>query len=100
MPEQKFAFGFEANDASAYTITRYYSENESEYMELQGSYNQDETFTLQRYKSRTQFTEVDFEYLDGSGGFTFPISESEWQTIIGLVNNAVDVNLPCVILHN
>lgn len=100
MPEQKFAFGFEANDASAYAITRYYSENESEYMELQGSYNQDETFTLQRYKSRTQFTEADFQYLDGSGGFTFPVSESEWQTLIGLVNNAVGVNLPLVILHN
>ena len=100
MPEQKFAFGFEANDASAYLITRYYSEDESEYMELQGNYNQDETFTLQQYKSRTQLTEDDFQYLDGSGGFTFPISESEWQTLRGLVNNASGVNLPIVILHN
>lgn len=100
MPEQKFAFGFSANDASPHVITRYYSEEESEYMELQGSYNQDETYTLQQYKSRTQLTEDDFQYLDGSGGFTFPISESEWQTLRGLVNNASGVNLPIVILHN
>lgn len=69
-------------------------------MELQGSYNQDETYTLQQYKSKTSLTEDDVEYLDASDGFTFPISESEWQTLRGLVNNAAGVNLPIVILHN
>ena len=99
MPEQNFAFGFEANDASPYLITRYHSDEDSEYMELQGSCNQDETFTLERFKSRRQLTDYEFEYLDGSGGYTFPISESEFQTLIGLVNNAVGVNMPLVILH-
>ena len=100
MPEQNFAFGFVANDDSPYLITRYYSDEESEYMELQGSYNQDETYTLQRYKGRKQLTDDEFEHLDGSGGYTFPISESEWQTLIGLVNNAVGAKLPIRILHN
>lgn len=100
MPEQKFAFGFSANDASPHVITREYSENASAYMELQGSYNQDETYTLQQYKSKTPLTESDEEYLEASGGFTFPISESEWQTLRGLVNNASGVNLPIEILHN
>lgn len=100
MPEQKFAFGFEANDASAYVITREYSENESDYMELLGSYNQDETFTIESYKSKTQLTENDSEYLDASGGFTFPINETEWQALIPLVNNVAGVKMPLVILHN
>ncbi len=100
MPEQNFAFGFEANDASPYLITRYYSDEESEYMELQGNYNQDETYTLQQYKGRKQLTDDEFEHLDGSGGYTFPISESEWQTLIGLVNNAVGAKIPVRILHN
>lgn len=100
MPEQKFAFGFEVNDASAYVITRQISENDADYLELQGSYNQDETYTLQRYKSRTQFTEADFEYLDGSGGFIFPVTETEWNALIPLINDAAGVNLPLVILHN
>lgn len=100
MPEQKFAFGFEANDASPHVITREYSESASAYMELQGSYNQDETYTLQQYKSKTPLTEDDEEYLEASGGFLFPTSESEWQTLRGLVNNAAGVNLPIVILHN
>lgn len=69
-------------------------------MELAGTYNQDETYTIQRYKNSTQMTAEDFEYLDASGGFTFPISESEWHTIVTLVNNAVGVNIPIVILHN
>lgn len=100
MPGQNFAFGFEANDASPYLITHYHSDDHSEYMELQGSYNQDETFTLERFKSRRQLTDDEFEYLDGSGGYTFPISESEFQTLIRLVNNAAGANLPLAILHN
>lgn len=100
MPEQKFAFGFEANDASPYVITRQFSENDAEYLELQGSYNQDESFTLQRYKSRTQFTEADFEYLDGSGGYIMPVTETEWNALIPLINDAAGVNLPLEILHN
>lgn len=100
MPEQKFAFGFEANDASAYVITHEISKIDAGYMELQGRYNQAETYTLQRYKGRTQLTEEDLQYLDGSGGFTFPINVIEWQALIGLVNNAAGVNLPIVILHN
>lgn len=100
MPEQKFAFGFSANDASPHVITRYFSEEDSKYMELQGSYNQDETFTMQRYKSRTQLTDDDFTYLDSSGGFTFPISDAEWQNLTRLVNNAGGSTLPLEILHN
>lgn len=100
MPERKFAFGFEANDASPYVITRKISEIDAGYMELQGSYKQDETYTLQRYKGRTQLTEEDLQYLDGSGGFTFPISVIEWQALIRLVNDAAGANLPLVILHN
>lgn len=100
MPEQKFAFGFEANDASAHVITRYYSEENSEFMELAGSYNQDETFTMQQYSSSTQMTVADYEYLDASGGFLFPISAAEWQTLITLVNNAGGVTMPLVILHS
>ena len=69
-------------------------------MELQGSYNQDETFTMQRYKSRTQLTDNDFEYLDSSDGFTFPISDAEWQNLTRLVNNAGGSTLPLEILHN
>ena len=100
MPGQIFGFGFEANDATLYLITRNYSERETDYMELQGSYNQDETFTLQRYKGGMRLTDEDFEYLDASGGFTFPVSDGELQTLIGLVNNAAGVNFPLVIVHN
>lgn len=100
MPGQNFAFGFEANDASAYVITREYAENAAAYMELLGSYNQDETFTIQSYKSKTPLTEDDSDYLDASDGFTFPISESEWQSLKTLVNNAASAKLPIVILHN
>lgn len=100
MPEHKFAFGFEANDASAYVITREISVIDAGYMELQGRYNQDKTYTLQRYKGRTQLTEEDFQYLQGSDAFTFPINVIEWQALIGLVNDAAGANLPLVILHN
>ena len=100
MPERKFAFGFEANDASAYVITREISKIDKGYMELQGSYNQDDTYTLQRYKGRTPLTEEDLQYLDGSDGFILPISAIEWQALIGLVNDASGANLPIEILHN
>ena len=100
MPKQKFAFGFKANDASIYVITREISVIDAGYMELQGSYNQDKSYTLQRYKGRTQLTEEDLQYLDASDAFKFPISAIEWQALIGLVNNAVGVKLPIVILHS
>lgn len=100
MPDQKFAFGFEANDASSYVITREISKIDVGYMELQGSYKQHETYTLQRYKGRTPLTEEDLQYLVGSGCYTFPITAIEWQALIGLVNNAAGANLPLVTLHN
>lgn len=93
MPELAYAFGFQANDASPWLITRYYSEDNSEYMALQGEVNQ-ETFTIERYKNNVQLTDAGFEFLESSDGFVFPVSESEWQTLIGLVNNAVGVTLP------
>lgn len=96
MPGRKYgeyAFGFQANDASPYVITRYYSEENSEFMALQGTVTNN-TFTIQRYKNNPQLTDADFELLEASDGFVYPVSESEWQTLIGLVNNAAGATLP------
>lgn len=96
MHELAYAFGFQANDVSPWVITRYYSEENSEFMALQGTVGE-KTFTIQQYKNNPQLTEADFKMLESIDGFVFPVSESEWQTLIGLVNNAAGATLPLLI---
>lgn len=94
MPSEKFAFGFVANDASPYVITRYYDDNNSDMMVVDGSYNQDNTFTLQYYYGAAPLTQLDFEKLDGKGGYTFPITGAEWAALTPLIDNARGSKIP------
>lgn len=94
MPSERFVFGFVANDESPYVITRYYDEDNSDMMVVDGSYNQDNTFTLQYYYGRAPLTDLDFETLDGKGGYTFPITDAEWNALIPLINNARGSKIP------
>ena len=94
MPSGSFAFGFVANDATPYVITRYYDEDNSDMMDLYGDYNQDNTFTLQSYEGRVPLTQGDWLELDGIGGMTFPITDAEWNALTPLINNARGSRIP------
>ena len=94
MPSQTFAFGFVANDLTPYAITSSATLSDADLMEVTGSYNQDDTFTLQRYSGPAPLTENDWETFDGIGGMTFPISDAEWTALTPLINNARGVTIP------
>lgn len=85
-----------ANDSSPYVITRYYNDDNSDMMVVDGTYNQDNTFTLAFYYGRAPLTETDFSKLDGIGGYTFPITDEEWNTLTQLINNARGSKLPII----
>lgn len=94
MPSERFVFGFVANDLTPYVITSNNNTNEPDMMVVDGSYNQDNTFTLQLYYGRAPLTELDFETLDGIGGMTFPITDAEWNALTPLINNARGAKIP------
>ena len=94
MPSGAFVFGFVANDSSPYVITRYYDEEHSDMMDLFGDYNQDNTFTLQSYEGRVPLTQADWEELEGIDGMTYPITDSEMNTLAPLINNARGSKIP------
>lgn len=94
MPSERFVFGFVANDLTPYVITQNTTSSEPDMMVVDGSYNQDNTFTLQLYYGRAPLTQLDFETLDGIGGMTFPITDAEWNTLTPLINNARGAKIP------
>lgn len=94
MPSERFVFGFVANDLTPYVITSNNNTNEPDMMVVDGSYNQDNTFTLQLYYGRAPLTQLDFETLDGIGGMTFPITDAEWNALTPLINNARGAKVP------
>ena len=94
MPSKRFVFGFVANDLTPYCITSADNEDHIDMMVVDGSYNQDNTFTLQLYYGQAPLTQLDWETLDGIGGMTFPITEAEWNTLTPLINNARGAKIP------
>lgn len=94
MPSQTFVLGFVANDLTPYAITSNTTLSDADTMEVTGSYNQDDTFTLQRYSGRAQLTQNDWEIFDGIDGMTFPITDAEWNALTPLINNARGVTIP------
>ena len=94
MPSERFVFGFVANDLTPHVITMNTSSSDPDMMVVDGSYNQDNTFTLQLYYGRAPLTTLDFETLDGIGGMTFPITDAEWNTLTPLINNARGAKIP------
>lgn len=63
-------------------------------MVVDGTYNQDNTFTLAFYYGRAPLTEEDWLNLDGIGGATFPITDAEWNNLVPLINNARGSKIP------
>lgn len=94
MPSERFVFGFVANDLTPYVITQNTTSSEPDMMVVDGSYNQDDTFTLQLYYGRAPLTQNDWDTFDGIDGMTFPITESEWNTLTPLINNARGATIP------
>lgn len=94
MPSERFAFGFVANDATPYVITRYYDPINSDMMVVDGSYNQDNTFTLMFYYGAAPLTQTDFEEFDAVGGMKFPITGAEWAALTPLIDNARGAKIP------
>lgn len=94
MPSETFAFGFVANDETPYAITGFYDQTHTALMAVNGSYNQDDTFTLRSYYGKRQLTDEDWEQFDGIDGAAFPITDAEWTHLAELINDARGVTLP------